>query len=65
MDQATEPLSYSLITGMDEMVNFTHADNMDIQSSPPKFIQYFKNQYHNETQKIKTNRVRKTEMLGE
>ena len=49
LDQSDEPLSYSLITGMNEMVNFEHVDNLDITKNPPKFIQYFKNKYHGET----------------
>lgn len=47
------------------MVTFTHVDNLDISKSPPKFIQYFKNQYYGETQKIKQNREQKKQLLDE
>ena len=49
LDLPQEPLSYSLIQGMGEMVNFSHVDKMDISSKPAEFIQYFKNQYFEDT----------------
>ena len=50
---------------MHEMVNFTHVDNLDTRKNPPKFIQYFRNKYHGQTQKIKQNQEQKKVLMSE
>lgn len=55
-------MSYSLISGIGEMVDFEHWDNLDISKSPPKFIQKFKNKYYDDVQRIKQTRVQEQEL---
>ena len=49
----TEPMSYSLLQGMESMVNFSHSNKNE---SLTKFQQHFENKYFTETQRIRDNR---------
>lgn len=63
VDKQTEPLSYSLVQGMDEMLTYTWKDKFELnKKKQSEFIEIFKNQYFDDTQRMKLSRVREKQL---